>query len=359
MAVSSYLHIYLGGSWFVAGHGRGREDTYMIDLPMFHGSGFWYATACLATGTKIVMRSKPALQSYWEIVRDHGVTMGLLLSTMVPFLLQQPERKAEREHKMRTMTATPLPRDLDAFMKRFNLAEVWGAYGLTEVPPPLVARAGDLITPTYCGQVRPGFQCRLVDENDIEVPAGSPGELVVRSDQPWMLTTGYANNPEATATSWRNGWFHTGDMMRLEEGGRFHFVDRAKDAVRRRGENVSSMEVEAELRQFPGIANVACVPHREADSIEDEVKVWVLAAEGVAVDFPELLRFAADRLPYFMVPRYFELADEFPMTHSMRVKKAELRALGNSDRTWDREAHGYRVTRNGLETSSARAVADA
>jgi crotonobetaine/carnitine-CoA ligase len=162
-----------------------------------------------------------------------------------------------------------------------------------------------------------------------------------------MIAHEYVDNPEATARVWRNGWFHTGDMMR-REGEQYFFVDRAKDAMRRRGENVSSVELEAEIRTHADVAEVACVPYRPEGTVEDEVKAWIVPAPDSQVDFSELLRYCVDRMPYFMVPRYFELIEELPKTPSLRVKKFELRSRGNGSATWDREEHGLRVTRSGI-----------
>src|SRR5581483_2835157 len=335
----------------------GPEDIYLIDLPLFHGAALWQGTGSLVAGIGLSMRNAPDLRSYWEIARDTRATMGILLSTMVPFLLGQPVRAAEREHRLRTIIVNPPPPDIAVFMERFGLRETWTGYGMTEVPAPLVYSGGDLMRPGYCGRQRAGFECRLVDEHDIEVPDGTPGELIVRADQPWIIATGYIENPEATAAAWRNGWFHTGDLMRREDG-QYFFVDRAKDAMRRRGENISSTELEAELRAHPDVAEVACVPHRPEGMVEDEVKAWIVPTDGVEPDFEAVLRWCVDRMAHFMVPRYFEAVDELPKTPSQRIKKFELRERGNSARTWDREEHGFQVGRSGLrQVRSAQAPA--
>lgn len=354
LAVNSHLHLYLGGSWFTHERSRGREDVFLVDLPLFHGAALWLGTAALVSGVRLAVRSAPDLKNYWEVLRDSGATMAILLSAMVPILLGRPARPVEREHSLRTMIASPPPPDIDEFMRRLGLPEVWTGYGMTEVPAPLVYVAGDEMRPGYCGRRRRGFQCRLVDEHDIEVPEGAPGELIVRAEQPWMIAHEYVDNPQATVQVWRNGWFHTGDMMR-REGGQYFFVDRAKDAMRRRGENISSVELEAEIRTHVSVAEVACVPYRLEGTVEDEVKAWIVPADDrTEIDFAELLRYCVDRMAYFAVPRYFELTEELPRTPSLRVKKFELRARGNSAATWDREEHGLRVTRSGIrETKPA------
>lgn len=347
LATNTPWHMYLGGSWFTTERSIGPSDIYLIDLPLFHGAALWQGTGSLIAGIGLSLRNAPDLRNYWEIARDTGATMGILLSTMVPFLLGQPVRAAEREHSLRTMIVNPPPPDIAVFMERFGLAETWTGYGMTEVPAPLVYQAGDLMRPGYCGRQRAGFECRLVDDHDIEVPDGTPGQLIVRTEQPWMIATEYIDNPEATAAVWRNGWFHTGDLMRREDG-QYFFVDRAKDAMRRRGENISSTELEAELRAHPAIAEVACVPHRPEGTVEDEVKAWIVPVEGAILDYPELLRWCVGRMAHFMVPRYFETVDELPKTPSLRIKKFELRERGNSGHTWDREEHGFQVSRSGL-----------
>jgi carnitine-CoA ligase len=350
LAPNSQLHLYLGGSWFTDERSRGREDIFLIDLPLFHAAALWLGTASIVRGVRLMVRSAPDMKNYWEVARDAGATMGILLSTMVPFLLAQPSRPAEREHSLRTMIASPPPPNVTEFMQRFNLPEVWTGYGLSEVASPLVYVDTDMMAPGCCGRQREGFECRLVDDNDIEVPAGTPGQLIVRSDQPWMMSHEYVDNPEATAAAWRNGWFHTGDMLR-EERGQYFFVDRIKDALRRRGENISATELEAEVRSHPAVAEVACVSHRPHGTVEDEVKAWIVPVADAEIDFPELLQYCVDRMAHFMVPRYFEVVSELPKTPSLRVKKFELRERGNSEATWDRDEHGMRVTRNGLEVT--------
>jgi carnitine-CoA ligase len=349
LVVNSAIHTYLGGSWLICDHGRSREDVLLLDLPLFHAAAFWWASCAVANGTRIVVRRAPGMRNYWEVARDHDVTLALLLSTMVPFLLDQDVHEAERQHRIRLMTASPPPRDLSAFMDRFAIPEVRTAYGLTEVPAPITSYTDDVVADSYCGRERPGFECRLVDGDDVEVDVGETGQLVVRAAHPWMITPGYVDNPQATAAAWRNGWFHTGDLMRADAQGRFYFVDRLKEAIRRRGENISARELEGELRKFSGIADIACVPYREGSWVEDEVKAWIVVKDGATVEFEELLRFAVERLPYFMVPRFYETITTMPMTDSMRVKKAELRERGNGPHTWDRESHGFRLTRNGLQ----------
>jgi carnitine-CoA ligase len=277
-----------------------------------------------------------------------GATIALGVSTMAAYLLAQPAFPADRDHRLRVMAMAPLPPEPKAFVHRFGLEGMITAYGSTEVSAATVIPLGGELRPGTCGRARPGVEIRLVDERDIPVPPGRMGEMVIRTDRPWELSSGYLGDPEATAAAWRNGWFHTGDLFVADDDGYYRFCDRTKDALRRRGENVSSFEVEREVQAHPSVAEAACVGVRDADGVDDEVKVCVVAAPGATVDFDELLRFCAGRMPHFMVPRYFEVVDGLPKTATMRVRKHLLREAGLTPTTWDRERSGWKVTRQGL-----------
>jgi crotonobetaine/carnitine-CoA ligase len=196
-----------------------------------------------------------------------------------------------------------------------------------------------------CGRPLPGYEVRLVDEHDYEVPVGDVGELAVRTDQPWWVCVGYWGMPEKTVEAWRNGWFHTGDGMRRDEDGSYFFVDRQKDAIRRRGENVSSFEVESLVNQHEAVAESAAVAVETAPG-EQEIKICVVAVPGAELDPGALIEFLIPRMPRFMVPRFVELVDALPKTEAtLRVQKVKLREHALNDNTWDREAAGIVVPR--------------
>jgi crotonobetaine/carnitine-CoA ligase len=214
---------------------------------------------------------------------------------------------------------------------------------MTEVSCPIIAE----INPTAlhsAGKPRPGVDCRVVDENDCEAPVGEVGELIVRADCPWTMNHGYYKNEEATAKAWRNGWFHTGDGFRTDAEGNFYFVDRMKDAIRRRGENISSFEVETEVLAHPDVNECAAVAVK-SDVSEDEVMVVVAPVPGRTVDPKELIEFLIPRMAHFMVPRYIRLVDELPKTPTQKVQKVKMRDEGVTEDTWDREVHGVRIKR--------------
>jgi crotonobetaine/carnitine-CoA ligase len=196
-----------------------------------------------------------------------------------------------------------------------------------------------------CGKlVSDRYEIRIVDEMDIEVPNGTPGEALVRARTPWILTNGYWNHPEWTTKAWRNLWYHTGDMLMRDDEGNYYFVDRTKDAIRRRGENISSMEVENEINSHPAVLECAVIPV-EASESEQEVRAIIVLKEGKTLDHEEFIRFIEPRMAYFMVPRYIDLIDALPKTPTGKIQKFVLKEHGINDSTWDREAAGIKLTK--------------
>ncbi|MGE3620565.1 MAG: AMP-binding protein, partial [Acidimicrobiia bacterium] len=259
------------------------------------------------------------------------------------FLAAQPVSPLEKQHAVRSVLMAPVLDNVHAWQERFGIAEVWVMFNMTEVSSPLM-RTGPVVDPATCGRPRPGAEVRVVDENDIEVPPGQVGELIVRTDLPWEMNLGYYGMPEATQAAWRNGWFHTGDAFRRDADGNHYYIDRIKDCIRRRGENVSSFEVESEINTYDGVQEsaVVAVPSEHG---EDEIKACIVARDGADIELPGLVAHLAERLPYFMVPRYYEVIPALPMTPTSKVKKADLRAAGRTSSTWDREAAGIKVSR--------------
>ena len=335
--------------WLVDSCAVGPDDVFQADMPWFHLSAFGPVVQMMRVGGRFAVRAAPAMTSYWATARESGATFAVAPGTVAQFLESRPADTGDRDHAMRFVVCSPLPSDPDRFVERFGLAGLCTAYGSTEASIPLIQA---LDTPTRldsCGKQRPGFTVRLVDEHDREVATGEIGELIVRSDRPWLLSQGYLGDPAATVRAWRNGWFHTGDALWADADGYLHFHDRYKDVLRRRGENISSFEVERDVAAYPGIAEVACVASPGEFGGDDEVKVFVVAEPGAEVDHGHLVEFLCERMAHFMVPRYVEVVDELPKTPSLRVRKHLLRERGHSRATWDRERAGYHLTREGLE----------
>jgi crotonobetaine/carnitine-CoA ligase len=192
-----------------------------------------------------------------------------------------------------------------------------------------------------CGRASPGYQLAVVDEHDQPVPPGTVGEIVVRSERPWSLFQGYWRKPDATVQVWRNLWFHSGDAGYLDEDGRLYFVERLKDSIRRRGQNISAYELECLVEEHDDVLEVAAIPV-PAELGEDEVKIVVVVKPCRAFGPEELIAHCEARMPAFMVPRYVELRDEeLPRTVSQKIAKRELKQVWRTSTTWDREARAY------------------
>ena len=259
---------------------------------------------------------------------------------MAVFLEKQALKQDDDDNPMRLVFMVPLSGDIAAFSKRFDL-DVYTIFNMTEISSPIVSEPNPRQLGA-CGKVRSGVEVRLVDANDCEVPQGSTGEMIVRTDRPWGMNSGYYKNPEATAKAWRNGWFHTGDMFRRDKEGNFYFVDRAKDAIRRRGENISSFEVEADVMQFPSVREAAAVGV-PSEMSEEDVLIAVAPVDGQTIDPAALIEFLRPRMAHFMIPRYVRVMSELPKTPTAKVRKNEIRNQGITPDTWDRDAAGIKV----------------
>lgn len=322
-----------------------ETDVVLVVLPLFHAGGLFTGVLnALRGGATAVIRSF-SVGRFWDDVREYGCTQTVLMGAMIDFLWRAPASDSDRAHPLRNVTVVPAMPYVREFADRFGIS-VESAYGQSETGTPIIASAQDA-EPFLCGTPRSFFEIRIVDDNDVEVPVGAPGEILVRSNEPWSMFAGYLDDMAATIKATRNGWVHTGDMGRRNERGQIFFVDRKKDALRRRGENISSLEVEKYLLAHPGVAEAAIVSV-PSEHLEDDIKAVVVLEAGSEFNPEHLLRDLYERLPYFMVPRYYEVIDELPLTPTKKVAKAELRKRGVTATTWDCEAHGFTVTRSAL-----------
>lgn len=324
------------------------DDRFFVCVPLFHASGTTSTYGMLVRGGSVAVTPGFDTETYWDDVRKYNVTTAYIITAMVNFLNKQTPSPNDADNPMRIAYMGPMIEGHQTFARRFGIA-LYTGYAMTEIP--CVIRTLEPDDPRSCGQlVDPqNYEARVVDGHDREVPAGQVGELIVRHRRPWAINSGYRGMPDATAKAWRNGWFHTGDAFIQDEAGNFFFVDRVKDAIRRRGENISSMEVEAEVVAHPAVAEAAAIPVPSPDTQEEEVKVVVRLAPDCKLDPAELIDFLVPRLPYFMVPRYVEFAEELPKTPSLKVQKYKLRQAGVTPQTWDRVAAGIVLKRDRLD----------
>ncbi len=337
--LSSYLHLYTNAgpeTWAcVTG-----DDRFLVNMPLFHIGGMGVVFVMFARGGSVAFVDRFDTASFLDTVRTTGTTATFLLGVMANFLDKLPPSPSDADTPLRLVFMVPLAGDIAAFSKRFG-CDVYTIFNMTEISTPIISEPNPLLRGT-CGKQRAGVDVRLVDDNDCEVPLGTVGEMLVRTDRPWGMNSGYYKNPQATAAAWRNGWFHTGDSFRRDAEGYFYFVDRKKDAIRRRGENISSFEVEAEVTLHPSVREAAAVGVPSEFS-EDEVLVVVAPVAGIEIDPVALIEFLRPRMAHFMIPRYVRVLPELPKTPSNKVMKHELRQEGVTADTWDRETAGIRI----------------
>jgi crotonobetaine/carnitine-CoA ligase len=319
------------------------DDNYLLNVPLFHVSGARSAMGMMMLGGRISLVSHFRTETFWDTVRKYRTTACVLLGGAATFLQNQPERDDDADNPMRLVAMVPVVKSPTAFRRRFGV-DITTTYGMSELSIPIISPINPS-KPESCGRLRPGYEARIVDAHDQEVPEGEVGELILRAERPWTISPGYFGMPEATAEAWRNGWFHTGDFFRRNAHGDYFFIDRKKDAIRRRGENISSYEVEAELLGHP-LVNEAAVIGIPSPHGEDDIMAVIAIVSGACLEPMELLKYLRPRMAYFMLPRYVRLMETLPRTPSMRVRKDILRREGMTSDTWDREAAGVVITRD-------------
>lgn len=315
---------------------------YYSVYPAFHVSGKSSLYLSARYHGHIVIRESFSLTEFWDDIRRYDITAAGLVGPLAALLMLPPPKDDDADTPLKKCFMGPLIPQVEEFKERFGV-QVGTGFGMTEIGVPLGSDGFHLANAQSCGRPRTGpphYEVRVVDEHDEEVGPGVVGQLVVRSLDPWVINAGYWRMPEKTAEAWRNGWFHTGDGFMYDEDGNYYFVDRLKDAIRVRGENVSSFEVEAGVNQHPAVQECAAIGVPSALG-EDDIKVVVVMKEDGKLEPAELIEFLVPRMPRFMIPRYIEIAAALPKTDAtFRTRKVELREDALNDRTWDREAAG-------------------
>ena len=311
-------------------------DVLCTTLPLFHSNALGTFYQALLSGATLVAESRFSASRFWQSLVEHHATAAYVLGAMVPILMSRPPSAQERGHRVRCGLGPGVPANLHiAFEQRTGIRLIDG-YGSTETNFVIGSTTAEQ-RPGSMGKVCDGYHARVLDQDGNEAKAGEAGELILRSDDQLAFATGYFAMPDKTAEAFRDGWFHTGDRVVSEADGSFRFIDRLKDAIRRRGENISSFEVEQVLLSHPDIASAAAfaVPSELA---EEEVMAAVVRRPGSAITESALSEFCRPRLARFAIPRFIEFVEALPTTENGKVQKYKLRDRGVTSRTWDREA---------------------
>ena len=321
-----------------------EDDVYMTGFPLFHGNAqFLTVYPSMIAGAHCVLYPRFSASDWAGRARRSGATVTTLRGATLAFICAQPPSPDDRAHKIRCIYAAPLSTDLAGpFSERFGVREFVDGFGQTEISNVFMTPPGAPRPPGASGVlVDQWFEVRLADpETGEPVPEGQAGELWVRHKHPGIISTEYLGMPDKTIESRRDLWFHTGDALRRDAQGWYYFVDRVKDALRRRGENISSFEVEAVLRSHASVADCAVIGVAADEKAgEDEVMAFIVPREGQALDYAAISAWCDARMPAFMIPRYFDQLKELPRTPTEKVRKKELRERGVGPQTWDRTRH--------------------
>ncbi len=346
--MSTQAHALSPGFDIAAAYGYRSDDVIFTCLPLFHGNALLCSCMpALAADATLAVSRRFSASAFWDEVRRYGATQFNSLGAMTNFIWSQPPDPADADNPVRQCMVVPTPTELyHDFERRFAL-KFTSLYALTDFCM-VTLQGPDAPAEKWAsaGPVRPEVAVRIVDDDDMDVPTGEVGEIVMRTRDPWLAALGYYNMAEATVAAYRNLWFHSGDRGRLDADGYLYFVDRKKDAIRRRGENISSYEVEQIILRHPAVEDVAAFAVASELS-EDEVAVSVVLCPGADLTAAALIEFCQDNMAYYMVPRYVEFAADLPRTMSEKVQKYKLRAAAEARLAdlWDREKAGIKLRR--------------
>jgi crotonobetaine/carnitine-CoA ligase len=322
--------------------------------PPFHISAKVLFYLAMTRKAKLVFRESLSLDDFWDDIRNHDVALAWFSPPVWEALLQRPPEPDDADNPLRYVCMTPIIPRVEMLKKRFGIGVAPCPYASTEIGVPLMADSSHLRNTRSCGRPRqgpPGYEVRVVDEHDEALGPNRAGELVVRASEPWVMSPGYWKLPEKTGAAWRNGWFHTGDAFSYDDDHNFYFVDRMNDTLRRAGEAVSSLQIEAAVTEHPAVAECAVVAVA-TDRSDDDIKACVVLETEQGLSPEELNEFAVSRLPGDLVPRYIEFLDRLPRTEAtFRVQKSKLRADALTDRTWDRKTVDTTPSHDGEQTA--------
>lgn len=336
--------------------GIDEHDSLYTSLPLFHTNALNTVIQALVTGARVTVGPRFSASRFWQRLVDSEATVTYILGAMATIIASRDPSPLEREHTVRVALAPATPVAVaEIFRERFGIELVEG-HGMTETNFTIGPLNGEQ-RPGTMGRVLHGFEAIVADGDEVALPDGAPGELLLRSRIAGAFSPGYWRMPEATAAANRGGWFHTGDRVVRDPDGYVRFLDRIKDVIRRRGENISAWEVEEALLSHPSVVAAAAVPVPSSLG-EDEVMVFVVLRDDETPNPSALLDHCEGRLAYFAVPRYVEFVDSLPLTENGKVRRFALRERGLSETTWDREVAGYQVRRSAQPAKTSKEKQD-
>jgi crotonobetaine/carnitine-CoA ligase len=337
-----------GGATIARARDTQPADIAYCCLPLYNTGG-WSINlfGALSSGTAVAIDQHFSVTEFWNRCRHFNATQMATVGIMQIYLWQQPEKPNDRDNAVRVAgLMTGMPPDLvEPFKERFGIDLIWNTFGQSEVMSPTITQPGKTYPPGSTGHPRPDMEVKVLNEDDYEVAVGETGEICVRPLEPDIIFSGYYRQPEATLESFRNLWYHSGDLGKFDEDGQLYFVDRKSDSTRYKGRNISSFEIESVARNYPNIRECAAIGITSAElEVEDEVMLCVVATDA-EIDPHGLARFINDNAPYYFVPRYIVLIDEIPHTPTGKVQKHLLRQAGVPDGAWDRNAEAFELKR--------------
>ncbi|MDQ6824777.1 MAG: AMP-binding protein [Candidatus Eremiobacteraeota bacterium] len=329
-------------------YGYRPDDILYTCLPLFHGNALWYTCyAALWADAAVALAPRFSASQFWDDIKRFGATQFNTLGAMTNIIWKIPPSPQDEDHRLRLCMTVPVPKEIyQELQGRYHLT-ITSLYAMTETfavtlftPDDPPGKAGS------AGKTRGYAEIQIVDGEDRRLPSGQTGEICVRPLEPGLMMNGYYKMPEATVKEMRNLWFHSGDRGYVDEDGYLFFVDRSKEAIRRRGENISAYEVELILSKHPSVLEVAAIAVASELS-EDDVMTYVVLKPGEKVSPEEIIQFCTDNMAYFMVPRFVEFIDALRKTPSEKIEKYKLKKLADERRSllWDREKVGMKLKR--------------
>jgi carnitine-CoA ligase len=320
-------------------------DIVYTAFPLYHGAGLATAMMAVLSGASFYHPGSFSASGYLRGAIAAAATVAIGTGGMAAALLAQPVDVDDQRHALRVTEWVPLSKEAQQrFSERFGVAVYGEHYGQTECMITTQTPMREARNPGSAGRESPLVEMAVIDDDGNPLPAGTVGEIVLRPRTSGAMFSGYWNQPAETLAAWRNLWHHTGDFGAIDTAGILTFIDRKSDSLRRRGENVSSVQVEATLLEHPDIEDVAV--HGMASAMtEDDIKACIITRPGAELHPASLFDYCARTLPYYAIPRYVDIVEMLPRTPNQKVRKDVLRERGNTASTWDFEELGLAVDR--------------